>query len=250
MHLSTTVTSCIAAGLVLLVSSGGGLAKSSVVFSAPFKGFSSTHANSTGSSGCGATSNIVTLPSFNTTSGRIRMAFNASAPPRYAFNCTSKVANSASAEESVSIKSATFKVSGNGAYTVRANIALHLHMDLVLVTNSTNSSRDASASGIVYASMEVFDKTSLGFWTSSGAMYSNTTTVRDPGHNVSDHVALNHVISVPMIVPLTKGDVYYVEVYFSTSVKVTCTHFATLAFADLALGNSAGTTALESVTAS
>ena len=205
--------------IALLIFPGTASASSSgQTLGPPFIGGVAYLSNSTSTSTCGGHATVPIAPSFNNTSGHLamRLAANATSP---APTCPGRRQGELGyAQGDVAFYSHTFTVAKSGLKIVRANWVLSFHLKLN-VSGSFNSSSYCWACG--FASIQIDwnldDLTTGGSYSFPGS-YLNQTSFYNT--NVSLNQSYLTRLSLPISVPMTKGDSYRFDFEFVAIVQV------------------------------
>jgi hypothetical protein len=162
---------------------------------------------------CHANATVREAPKFNSSTGAIRMRLSVSAgsgpvcSPRNYFG-------GASLQGTLALVSTTFVAPKSGIHVFRSNWRFAWEVNLSTVNLTYCNCGLTAASAWFEVTVDVFDLTSEATWTSG---YGNSTGIE--GTNASLHVLLHNNVSLPILIPLTKGDRYYYSVTMVGSVS-------------------------------
>ncbi|MCI4368679.1 MAG: hypothetical protein L3K09_03855 [Thermoplasmata archaeon] len=150
-------------------------------------------------------------PAFlNTTTGRFGVATNVSA--HNSTTCTTGV--TVYKDDSWSMTGPKFTATAGGKFLLRANWWLHFTAVLT-VHPGRGPHAGASASLYLVAAAYIVDFSPFG--TSYGLSVSNTTERTIAG---TSHLRFDSLVSIPALVPLTKGHFYAFVLYFFSDISV------------------------------
>lgn len=198
---------------LLVLSPYATAARPTLTFLPPYTGGTVAPSNGTVTSVCGSQAHIVLPPGFNLSTGKARFVLSASAGKGPACSPSQGHAASGSAFASVTLTSASFVGVANGVYVFRPSF--HLAWLVNVSTTTGPHQPSSSASAFIELRVAISDLTSGSSWSPSTPYFNgtalsnaNTTTIRMFHTN----------LSLPVLLPLTKGDTYVFSVTLNGEV--------------------------------
>jgi hypothetical protein len=216
---------------LVIVSPLASAVRPTLTFLPPYTGGTVVVGNTTYSSACQSHAALVQPPAFNLTSGKVRFSVLASAG--HGPTCSpGGHSGSASASAAATVIGASFLGVGNGVYVFRPIFDLTWQVNVTTTTGVHHPSSYALAYLELWVTLS--DLTSGSSWSTSP--YFNGTSLSNANSSLAHTLHTN--LSLPVLVPLTKGDSYSFVVTFYGEVDASVgTGGANTAVAKLIVGS-------------
>jgi hypothetical protein len=194
---------------LLILSPMASAARPTLTFVAPYTGGTVSVTNSTVLSSCDSRAAILSAPAFNTTTGKVKFGLESTAGHGPKCGLGQGHTGTASTTVNVIFISASFLGPANGIYIFRPSF--HLTWLVNISTHTGPGAPGSGASAIIELRGTLTDLTTGSSWSTSSP-YINDTRLNNANSTVSQTLHAN--LSLPVLVPLSKGDSYYFLVVF------------------------------------